>query len=130
MANAPFAELPEAFRRLQQHLLKRPGGDREMVDVLALALQHDEGAVLRAVDMALTAGVPTKMHVLNLLHRLTTALLDRLTRRCARHCPRTNGGQWLALETGNDSFRFRASAGAVRKTKETTGIDPHMNPRP
>ena len=68
---APFAELPEAFRRLQQHLLKRPGGDREMVDVLALVLQHDEGAVLRAVDMALTAGVPTKMHVLNLLHRLT-----------------------------------------------------------
>ena len=68
---APFAELPEAFRRLQQHLLKHPGGDREMVDVLALVLQHDEGAVLRAVDMALTAGVPTKMHVLNLLHRLT-----------------------------------------------------------
>lgn len=68
---APFAELPEAFRRLQQHLLKRPGGDREMVDVLALVLQHDEGAVLRAVDMALAAGVPTKMHVLNLLHRLT-----------------------------------------------------------
>lgn len=43
MANAPFAELPEAFRRLQQHLLKRPGGDRKMVDVLALVLQHDEG---------------------------------------------------------------------------------------
>ncbi|PJN92921.1 IS21 family transposase, partial [Amaricoccus sp. HAR-UPW-R2A-40] len=45
--------------------------DREMVDVLALVLQHDEESVLCAVDMALTAGVPTKMHVLNLLHRLT-----------------------------------------------------------
>ena len=67
---APFADLPEAFRRLQQHLLKRPGGDREMVEILALVLQHDEQAVLCAVEMALSAGVPTKTHVLNLLHRL------------------------------------------------------------
>jgi transposase len=67
---APFAELPDAFRMLQQHLLKKPGGDREMVDILALVLQHDEKAVLLAVEMALTAGVPTKTHVLNLLHRL------------------------------------------------------------
>ena len=67
---APFIELPEAFRRLQQHLLKRPGGDREMVEILALVLQHDEQAVLCAVEMALSAGVPTKTHVLNLLHRL------------------------------------------------------------
>ena len=50
---APFAELPEAFRTLQQHLLKKPGGDREMVDILALVLQHDEQAVLSAVEMAL-----------------------------------------------------------------------------
>jgi hypothetical protein len=67
---APFTELPDAFRTLQQHLLKKPGGDREMVEVLALVLQHDENAVLSAVEMALTAGVPTKTHVLNLLHRL------------------------------------------------------------
>lgn len=67
---APFAELPDAFRTLQQHLLKKPGGDREMVEILALVLQHDENAVLLAVEMALTAGVPTKTHVLNLLHRL------------------------------------------------------------
>ena len=67
---APFAELPEAFRILQQHLLKTPGGDREMVDILALVLHHDEQAVLSAVDMALNSGVPTKMHILNLLHRL------------------------------------------------------------
>jgi hypothetical protein len=68
---APFAELPEAFRRLQQHLLKHPGGDREMVEILALVLQHDEQTVLRAAELALEAGVPTKTHVLNLLHRLT-----------------------------------------------------------
>ncbi len=67
---APFAELPDAFKVLQQYLLKKPGGDREMVDILALVLQHDEEAVLSAVEMALTSGVPTKTHVLNLLHRL------------------------------------------------------------
>ena len=67
---APFAELPAAFRTLQQHMLKTPGGDREMVEILALVLQHDEQAVLTAVEMALEAGVPTKTHMLNLLHRL------------------------------------------------------------
>lgn len=67
---APFTEMPEAFRRLQHHLLKHSGGDREMVDILALVLQHDEQAVLCAVELALEAGVPTKTHILNILHRL------------------------------------------------------------
>jgi transposase len=67
---APFAELPEGFRRLQQHLLKQPGGDREMVEILALILHHDEQAVLCAVELALSDGAPTKTHILNLLHRL------------------------------------------------------------
>ena len=68
---APFLEMPNAFRQLQASLLKRPGGDREMVEILALVLQHDEKAVLCAVGLALEAGVPTKTHVLNILHRLT-----------------------------------------------------------
>jgi hypothetical protein len=42
-----------------------------MVEILALVLQHDEQAVLCAVELALQAGVPTKTHVLNILHRLT-----------------------------------------------------------
>jgi transposase len=67
---APFTELPSAFRTLQQHMLKKPGGDREMVEILALVLQHDEQAVLTAVELALEAGAPTKTHILNLLHRL------------------------------------------------------------
>jgi hypothetical protein len=67
---APFAEMPDAFLQLQSQLLRRPGGDREMAEILALVLQHDEQAVLCAVELALEAGVATKTHVLNVLHRL------------------------------------------------------------
>jgi transposase len=67
---APFAELPLAFKQLQDQMLRRPGGDREMVDILALVLQHEEQAVLTAVELALAEGVATKTHVLNILHRL------------------------------------------------------------
>jgi transposase len=67
---APFLELPDAFKQLQHHLLRHLGGDREMVEILALVLHHDEQAVLTAVELALQAGVPTKTHILNLLHRL------------------------------------------------------------
>jgi hypothetical protein len=28
---APFTELPDAFKQLQKHLLRKSGGDREMV---------------------------------------------------------------------------------------------------
>ena len=68
---APFADMPDAFRQLQGQLLRRPGGDREMAEILALVLHHDEQAVLCAVELALEAGVATKTHVLNILHRLT-----------------------------------------------------------
>jgi hypothetical protein len=40
--DALFAELPKGFRRLRDQMLRRPGGAREMVDILALVLQHDD----------------------------------------------------------------------------------------
>jgi len=97
---APFVEMPEAFRRLQAYLLKRPGGDREMVEILALVLQHDEQAVLCAVELALEAGVPAKTHILNLLHRL----LDKKQ----AHVPALDAPQALrlALEPKADAGRY------------------------
>jgi transposase len=70
---APFCTLPEGFRRLQAVLLKHPGGDRQMVEILSLVLHHDEQAVLCAVELALQSGAVSKEHVLNLLNRLIEA---------------------------------------------------------
>src|SRR5579863_7586085 len=66
---APFLDLPEPFRQLQRHLLRSPGGDREMVEILALVLHHDEQAVLVAVTMALEAGGRRRRHGLGVLGR-------------------------------------------------------------
>lgn len=70
---APFNEMPDDFRRLQTRLIKRPGGDREMADILALVLLHDEDLVVQAVAEALETGEPSKQHVLNCLSRLSEA---------------------------------------------------------
>jgi hypothetical protein len=100
---APFAELPKAFRQLQDHMLRRPGGDREMVDILALVLHHDEQAVLAAVELALEAGVPTKTHVLTLLHRLIDGKiidgppLDTPQALILKHEPKANVARYNGL---------------------------------
>lgn len=67
---APFKTLPRSFQRLQATLLKQPGGDRQMADILSLVLHHDEQLVEQAVSEALQSGIPTKTHVLNRLGRL------------------------------------------------------------
>ncbi len=93
---APFTELPDSFKRLQATLLKRPGGDREMVEILALILQHDESSVLAAVELALESGVPSKQNVLNLLKRLDRACAA-CTRRYAIGARRRTTGQCQPL---------------------------------
>ena len=114
---APFVELPPAFRQLQDLMLRKPGGDREMVDILALVLHHDEKAVLTAVEMALAEGVATKTHVLNLLHRLidgkksggptiADAILDRII---------------------HDAHRIELTGESMRKLKSATPLTQPQN---
>ena len=107
---APFADLPPAFKQLQDQMLRRPGGDREMVDILALVLQHDEQTVLVAVELALSEGVATKTHVLNILHRLIDGrvtdgpTIDTPQALLLRHEPKANVERY-------DDLRARGSGG-------------------
>uniref|UniRef100_A0A071M6S5 Uncharacterized protein n=1 Tax=Burkholderia cenocepacia TaxID=95486 RepID=A0A071M6S5_9BURK len=55
----PFTAFPDGFRKLQGVPLKRPGGGREMVEILVLVLLHDEQAVRVAGELALEAGRQT-----------------------------------------------------------------------
>jgi hypothetical protein len=72
---APFTELPDPFKRLRSILLKRLGGDREMAELLALVLHHDEQTVLCTVELALESDGVSKQHVLNVLARLLAPAL-------------------------------------------------------
>lgn len=74
-----------------------------MVDILARVLQHDEQAVLPAVDMALKSGVPTKTHVLNLLHRLVDGI--------SFTPPTLDAPQALTLTTSWDTCHSAPQAG-------------------
>jgi hypothetical protein len=67
---APFATMPEPLVRLQGCLLKHPGGDRVMAQVLAAVPVHGVEAVLGAAECALQSGRPSGEHVLNVLARL------------------------------------------------------------
>lgn len=70
---APFKDwaLPRAMARIQARYLKRPGGDREFVELLLLAQQHDLQTVNRACEQALAEGAGQLPTVINLVHRLT-----------------------------------------------------------
>lgn len=67
---APFATMPESLVRLQGCLLKHPGGDRVMAQVLAAVPVHGIEAVLVAAEIALESGRPSGEHVMNVLARL------------------------------------------------------------
>ena len=77
-----------------------------MVEILALVLQHDEQAVLAAVELALEAGAPTKTHILNLLHRLVDG----------KHAPMIKAPQALTLTTEPQSNVERYDA--LRRLRE------------
>ncbi len=67
---APFETLPDPLKKLQSALLRHPGGDRVMAQVLAAVSVHGLEAVLVAAELALESGKPSGEHVLNILARL------------------------------------------------------------
>jgi len=67
---APFKTMPEPLRQLQDQLLRHPGGDRVMAQVLTAVSAQGLEAVLVAVELALQSGRVSAEHVLNVLGRL------------------------------------------------------------
>ena len=70
---APFADMPEPLQQLRRALLRDPGGDRVMAQVLAIVPTAGLDAVLVAVELALEGtrrGRVSVEHVLNVLGRL------------------------------------------------------------
>jgi len=67
---APFLDLPEPLRRLQAALMKRAGGDRIMVQVLACVPVFGLEAVQVATELVLESGNTSVEHVRNVLSRL------------------------------------------------------------
>jgi len=67
---APFKTMPEPLQELQRQLLKHPGGDRVMGQVLSAVPLHGLEAVLAAIEIALQAGRVSAEHVLNTLAHL------------------------------------------------------------
>jgi len=74
---APFADLSEPLQQLRQALLREPGGDRVMAQVLAIVPQAGLEAVIVAVDLALESAPPSGRisveHVQDVLARLNDA---------------------------------------------------------
>jgi hypothetical protein len=67
---APFAEMPSPLRMLQDALLRRPGGDRLMAEVLACVPTFGLEAVVAAAGRVLASGNASVEHVRNVLARL------------------------------------------------------------
>jgi transposase len=74
---APFADLPEPLQQLRRALLREPGGDRVMAQVLAIVPTAGLESVLVAVQLALESAPPSGRvsveHVVNVLGRLNAA---------------------------------------------------------
>jgi len=107
---APFADLPEPLQRLKAALLRRPGGDRIMVQVLACVPDFGLEAVLVTAELVLESGSPSLEHVRNVLSRLNepappAAIETTLT---LREEPRADAGRYdrlqapKALEVGDE----------------------------
>ena len=70
---APFDGMPEALLRLRASLIRRPGGDRLMADILACIPKHCLESVLVAAELILESGNASAEHIKNILSRLKEA---------------------------------------------------------
>ncbi len=105
---APFADMPKPLQQLRRGLLREPGGDRVMAQVLAIVPSAGLEAVLVAVELALESGRVSVEHVRNVLARLNEVPLpENVTTTLAATTPP------LGNTTRYDHLRVQASAEEV-----------------
>ena len=87
---APFAAMTEPLTRLKQILLRRPGGDRVMAQVLAAIPVSGLEAVLVAIELVLESNLVSADHVVNVIARLRPNLSPLAWKPASRSlkCPR------------------------------------------
>jgi transposase len=108
---APFADMPAPLLSLQRVLLKRPGGDRVMAQVLAAVPTAGLDAVLVAVELVLESGAVSAEHVLNVLARLNTALPPQAVETALT----------VSEAPTSDTGRYDSLRGSERVTAEEVG---------
>jgi len=98
---APFADMPAALLRLQAGLMRRPGGDRVMAQVLAAVPTAGLDAVLVAVELVLETGAVSAEHVINVLGRLNAVAPPEAveTHLQLNEAPRADTGRYDSLRT-------------------------------
>jgi transposase len=96
---APFADMPEALQQLRRALLRHPGGDRAMAQVLAIVLTAGLEAVLVAVELVVETGAPSVEHVLNVLARLKESPVPEQIETTLQlmEAPRADAGRYDGL---------------------------------
>jgi transposase len=100
---APFLDMPEVLLELRRALMRYPGGDRTMADVLATVPQAGLDAVLVAVSIALEDVTPSGQvsleHVQNVLARLNNPPIPELAQTDLKlvEAPRADTARYDAL---------------------------------
>ena len=108
--------MPEPLQQLRRSLLRDPGGDRVMAQVLAIVPTAGLDAVLVAVELALEStrqGRVSVEHVINVLARLNAvpAPESAATALQVSTPPLANTGRYDSLRAGNPADTTTEEAG-------------------
>ena len=102
---APFADMPAPLKQLKLGLLRHPGGDRVMAQVLAAVPTAGLEAVLVAVELVVESGALSAEHVLNVLARLNACALPETVETTLQlvDAPLANTGRYDSLRSLNEA---------------------------
>ena len=98
---APLADMPAPLKQLKLGLMRHPGGDGVMAQVLAAVPTAGLEAVLVAVELVIESGALSAGHVLNVLARLNASALPETVQTTLQlaDAPVANTGRYDSLRS-------------------------------